>query len=67
MGVSQNTRPIGHPKKIQILAERAKENQYQGINQYSLPQNSAEQAIETREELANAAGISHDTIVTGYA
>lgn len=49
-----------------VIAEKAKEKQESGVNQYtkSLPQNSAEASapIETRQELAKAAGVSHDTI-----
>jgi phage N-6-adenine-methyltransferase len=49
-----------------MIAERAKEKQYSGVNQYteSLPQKSAEPSnpIETRQELAKVAGVSHDTI-----
>ena len=49
-----------------VIAERAKEKQYSGVNQYteSLPQKSAEPSnpIETRQELAKVAGVSHDTI-----
>ena len=49
-----------------VIAEKAKEKQYSGINQYteSLPQKSAEPSnpIETRQELAKIAGVSHDTI-----
>lgn len=50
-----------------VIAEKAKEKQaeYHG-NQYEngLSQNSAEvqKAIDTREEIAKAAGVSHDTI-----
>ena len=49
-----------------VIAEKAKEKQHSGINQYthSLPQNSAKPSIpiETRDEIAKAAGVSHDTI-----
>lgn len=49
-----------------VIAEKAKKKQESGVNQYtkSLPQNSAEAStpIETRQELAKAAGVSHDTI-----
>ena len=49
-----------------VIAEKAKEKQHLGVNQYtnSLPQNSAKPSIpiETREEIAKAAGVSHDTI-----
>ena len=49
-----------------MISQKAKEKQYSGVNQYtkSLPQNSAEakNSIETREELAKAAKVSHDTI-----
>ena len=49
-----------------VISQKAKEKQYSGVNQYtkSLPQNSAEakNSIETREELAKAAKVSHDTI-----
>lgn len=49
-----------------VIAEKAREKQHSGINQYthSLPQNSAKPSIpiETRDEIAKAAGVSHDTI-----
>ena len=50
-----------------VIAERAKEKQAEYFgNQYEsgLPQKSAEvqKPIETREELAKVAGVSHDTI-----
>lgn len=49
-----------------VITEKAREKQHSGINQYthSLPQNSAEPSIpiETRDEIAKAAGVSHDTI-----
>lgn len=49
-----------------VIAEKAKKKQESGVNQYtkSLPQNSAEASapIETRQELAKLAGVSHDTI-----
>lgn len=49
-----------------MISQKAKEKQYSGVNQYtkSLPQNSAEakNSIETREELAKTAKVSHDTI-----
>ena len=49
-----------------VIAEKAREKQHSGINQYthSLPQNSAKCSlpIETREEIAKIAGVSHDTI-----
>jgi hypothetical protein len=49
-----------------VIAEKAKQKQESGVNQYtkSLPQISAEAStpIETRQELAKVAGVSHDTI-----
>lgn len=49
-----------------VIAEKAKEKQYSGINQYkkSLPQNSVKPStpIDTQKELAKVAGVSHDTI-----
>lgn len=51
-----------------VIAEKAKEKQCSGVNQYtkSLPQKSAEPSKsienETREKLAKVAGVSHDTI-----
>ena len=49
-----------------VIAEKAREKKHSGINQYthSLPQNSAKPSIpiETRDEIAKAAGVSHDTI-----
>lgn len=45
-----------------IFKAKAKEKQEQGINQYSLPQKSAEPSMETRKEVAKLAGVSHDTI-----
>lgn len=42
-----------------VIAERAKENQRMAGG--AVPQKSAE-AVETRQELAKAAGVSHDTI-----
>jgi 16S rRNA G966 N2-methylase RsmD len=49
-------------KMKSIIAARAKEKQYEGINQYSLCQNSDKPSIDTKKELATIAGISHDTI-----
>ena len=48
----------------EAIAARAKAKQHAGINQHSLPQKSAEpsQHIETRQELARIAGVSHDTV-----
>ena len=53
----------------EVIKERAKANQYAGINQHSLPQNSAEpsQPIETREEIAKLAGVSRDSAATSPA
>ena len=49
-----------------VIAEKAKEKQHSGINQYtpSLSQNSVKPsyAIDTQKEIAKAAGVSHDTI-----
>jgi phage N-6-adenine-methyltransferase len=49
-----------------VIAEKAKENQYSGVNQYteSLSQNSVKPSarIDTQKELAKIAGVSHDTI-----
>ena len=45
-----------------IYKAKAKARQESGINQYSLPQKSAEPSIETRSEVAKLAGVSHDTI-----
>jgi N6-adenosine-specific RNA methylase IME4 len=45
-----------------IIAEKAKERQEMGINQYSLCQKSDKPAIDTKKELAKVAGVSHDTI-----
>lgn len=45
-----------------VIAERAKENQREGINQYSLCQKSDKPSIDTKKELATVAGVSHDTI-----
>ena len=47
-----------------LLAEKAKEKQIRKPD--SVRQKSAEQTpIETRKELANVAGVSHDTIAKG--
>ena len=48
----------------EAIKGRAKANQHAGINQHSLPQNSAEPSrhIETREEIAKLAGVSRDTV-----
>lgn len=43
-----------------MLTAKAKENQKRKPN--SVPQISAEQKIETREELAKLAGVSRDTV-----
>ena len=45
-----------------VIAAKAKENQEQGINQYSLCQKSDKPSIDTKKEIAQAAGVSHDTI-----
>lgn len=45
-----------------IIAAQAKERQEAGINQYSLCQKSDKPAIDTKKEIAKAAGVSHDTI-----
>ena len=45
-----------------IIAAKAKEKQEQGINQYSLCQKSDKPSIDTKKEVAKAAGVSHDTI-----
>jgi len=46
-----------------VFAERAKANQKGGQGGVLLPQNSAEaNHIETRKEVAKAAGVSHDTV-----
>lgn len=48
-----------------VIAEKAKENQEQGVNQYSLCQKSDKPIIEkidTKKELAKIANVSHDTI-----
>lgn len=49
-----------------VIAEKAKEQQYLGVNQYtkSLSQNSVKPSapIDTQKELAKIAGVSHDTI-----
>lgn len=47
-----------------IIRQELKKKQEAGINQYSLPQNSAEPScqMETRKELAKIAGVSHDTV-----
>lgn len=45
-----------------VYQAKAKEKQEKGINQFSLPQKSAEPPIETRRELAKVANVSHDTI-----
>lgn len=49
-----------------VIAEKAKENQYSGVNQYteSLSQNSVKPSarVDTQKELAKIAGVSHDTI-----
>ncbi len=46
-----------------LIAQQAKKNQLSGLKQFpdTVPQNSAKR-IETREELAKAASVSHDTI-----
>lgn len=49
-------------KKKAAIAAKAKARQIIGVNQYSLPQNSAEPPIDTRAEIAVAAGVSHDTV-----
>lgn len=49
-----------------VIAEKAKEKQESGVNQYtkSLSQNSVKPSapIDTQKELAKLAGVSHDTI-----
>jgi len=45
-----------------FFTEKAKENQYEGINQHSLCQKSDKPSIDTKKELASIAGVSHDTI-----
>lgn len=49
-----------------VIAEKAKEKQESGVNQYtkSLSQNSVKPSapIDTQKELAKIAGVSHDTI-----
>lgn len=49
-----------------VIAQKAKERQYSGINQYSdsLSQKSVKPSehIDTQKEIAKAAGVSHDTI-----
>lgn len=45
-----------------LISAKAKENQHEGINQYSLCQNSDKPSIDTKKELAKVAGVSHDTI-----
>lgn len=49
-----------------VIAERAKEKQFSGVNQYteSLSQNSVKPSarIDTQKELAKIANVSHDTI-----
>ena len=45
-----------------IIAAQAKERQEEGINQYSLCQKSDKAPIDTKKEIAKAAGVSHDTI-----
>lgn len=45
-----------------IFREKAKENQRGGQGGVLLPQNSAKAKVETRTEVANVAGVSHDTI-----
>jgi len=45
------------------IAEKAKEQQLGGLKQFdSVQQNSDKRAIDTKEELAKASGLSHDTI-----
>ena len=45
-----------------FFSEKAKENQHEGINQHSLCQKSDKPSIDTKKELAQIAGVSHDTI-----
>jgi ParB-like chromosome segregation protein Spo0J len=49
-----------------VLAAKAKENQSAAGGNKALPQNSAEalvvESLDTREEIAKASGVSHDTV-----
>ena len=49
-------------KKKSAIAAKAERRQESWVNQYSLSQNSAEPSIDTRKEIAEAAGVSHDTV-----
>lgn len=45
-----------------IIAEKAKERQEIGVNQYSLCHKCDKPSIDTKKELAKVAGVSHNTI-----
>ena len=45
-----------------VIAEKAEVKMREGINQYSPCQKSDKPSIDTKKELAKAAGVSHDTI-----
>lgn len=45
-----------------VIAERAKANQVMGGNNSEMGRQISAQPVKTRDELANAAGVSHDTI-----
>lgn len=45
-----------------LIAERAKANQAMGGNNSEMGRQISAQPVKTRDELARAAGVSHDTI-----